>query len=59
MADEEGYRRLAKHCRAQAALLQAEAAASWLKVAEDYEKLADDLRALRSGQQQPKPKDEG
>jgi hypothetical protein len=54
MADEERYRQLAKHCREQAAFLQTDAAALWLKIADEYEKLADGLRAFRSGQQ-PKP----
>jgi len=58
MADEEGYRRLAKNCREQATLLLGEAAARWLRIAEQYEKLADGLRTLRLRRPRPKPEDE-
>jgi hypothetical protein len=45
---------MAKYCREQAPLLKAEAAARWLKIAGEYDKLADGLRA----QTQPKSEDE-
>ena len=56
MPDEEGYRRLAQQCREQAALLRDEAAASWLRLAEGYEKLAEKFRAFRK--RHPKTDDE-
>jgi len=51
MTDVDRYRQLAKFCRQQATLLQGEAAAGWLRLADEYEKLAD-------GQQPPKPEDD-
>ena len=54
MTNVDRYRQLAEFCREQATLLKGEPAAAWLRLADEYEKLADGLRT----QQHPNPKDE-
>lgn len=45
MSDEAGYRAQAKVAREQASKLRDEAAASWLKIAPDYDELAEEAAA--------------
>ena len=51
MSDEDRYRRYAKFCREQASLLLGPERERWIRLAEEYERLAQ--------QPQPKPEDDG
>jgi hypothetical protein len=50
MTDADRFRHRAKDCREQAILLQdPKAVAQWLKIAEEYDKLAEAAAALGRG----------